>query len=101
MAAIIETNPFAIDRPPVANNRGLNQQHNAFGGDAASSSARTNGGAGNSQVAARPTLIRKAEGHTDRVTAVILLQHDDGLITVSEDRSLRVGFGANEEGETL
>lgn len=97
MAAIIETNPFAIDRPPVANNRGLNQPHNAFG-DSASSSARANSGAGDSQTAGRPTLIRKAEGHTDRVTAVILLQHDDGLITVSEDRSLRVGFGVNGEG---
>ena len=38
----------------------------------------------------RPELLHKVDGCTDRVTAVIILTTEDGFITVSEDKSVRV-----------
>ncbi|KAM9468933.1 WD repeat and FYVE domain-containing protein 1 [Clarias gariepinus] len=38
----------------------------------------------------RPILLNKIEGHQDSVTAVILIPKEDGVITVSEDRTIRI-----------
>ncbi|MCJ8739505.1 hypothetical protein PDJAM_G00048080 [Pangasius djambal] len=38
----------------------------------------------------RPILLNKIEGHQDSVTAAILIPKEDGVITVSEDRTIRV-----------
>ena len=35
---------------------------------------------------ARPVLLNKIEGHSDAVTAAVLIPKEDGVITVSEDR---------------
>lgn len=35
---------------------------------------------------ARPVLLNKIEGHTDAVTAAVLIPKEDGVITISEDR---------------
>lgn len=38
---------------------------------------------------ARPVLLNKIEGHSDAVNAAVLIPKEDGVITVSEDRSVR------------
>ncbi|KPP70056.1 hypothetical protein Z043_111147, partial [Scleropages formosus] len=38
----------------------------------------------------RPVLVNKIEGHQDAVNAAVLIPKEDGLITVSEDRTIRV-----------
>uniref|UniRef100_H0V6B8 WD repeat and FYVE domain containing 1 n=1 Tax=Cavia porcellus TaxID=10141 RepID=H0V6B8_CAVPO len=38
----------------------------------------------------RPVLLSKIEGHQDAVTAALLIPKEDGVITTSEDRTLRV-----------
>ncbi|KAG7471074.1 hypothetical protein MATL_G00120560 [Megalops atlanticus] len=38
----------------------------------------------------RPVLLNKIEGHQDAVNAAILIPKEDGVITVSEDRTIRV-----------
>lgn len=38
----------------------------------------------------RPVLLNKIEGHLDMVNAAILLPKEDGVITVGEDRTIRV-----------
>lgn len=48
----------------------------------------------------RPVLLNKIEGHQDAVNAAVLIPKEDGVITVSEDRSvgscpLDVGGSAN------
>ncbi|KAM4742895.1 WD repeat and FYVE domain-containing protein 1 isoform 1-T1 [Anableps anableps] len=39
---------------------------------------------------ARPVLLNKIEGHSDAVNAAVLIPKEDGVITVSEDRTIRV-----------
>uniref|UniRef100_A0A3P9P140 WD repeat and FYVE domain containing 1 n=1 Tax=Poecilia reticulata TaxID=8081 RepID=A0A3P9P140_POERE len=39
---------------------------------------------------ARPVLLNKIEGHSDTVNAAVLIPKEDGVITVSEDRTIRV-----------
>ncbi|KAM9318186.1 WD repeat and FYVE domain-containing protein 1 isoform 1-T1 [Pholidichthys leucotaenia] len=39
---------------------------------------------------ARPVLLNKIEGHSDSVNAAVLIPKEDGVITVSEDRTIRV-----------
>ncbi|TMS07038.1 WD repeat and FYVE domain-containing protein 1 [Larimichthys crocea] len=39
---------------------------------------------------ARPILLNKIEGHSDAVNAAVLIPKEDGVITVSEDRTIRV-----------
>ncbi|XP_037124371.1 WD repeat and FYVE domain-containing protein 1 [Syngnathus acus] len=39
---------------------------------------------------ARPVLLNKIEGHADAVTVAVLIPKEDGVITVSEDRTIRV-----------
>ncbi|KAM9359448.1 WD repeat and FYVE domain-containing protein 1 isoform 1-T1 [Symphorus nematophorus] len=39
---------------------------------------------------ARPILLNKIEGHSDTVNAAVLIPKEDGVITVSEDRTIRV-----------
>lgn len=95
MAATIEassqqlSNPFALpaqNQAPTVNNA------SPFNNDAPSTSHQANNHESTSPTttAERPTLLRKAEGHTDKVTAVVLLSSDDVLLTVSEDRTIRV-----------
>uniref|UniRef100_A0AAY4ECA4 FYVE-type domain-containing protein n=1 Tax=Denticeps clupeoides TaxID=299321 RepID=A0AAY4ECA4_9TELE len=38
----------------------------------------------------RPVLLNKIEGHQDAVAAAVLIPREDGVITVSEDRTIRV-----------
>ncbi|XP_045431483.1 WD repeat and FYVE domain-containing protein 1 isoform X1 [Pipistrellus kuhlii] len=38
----------------------------------------------------RPVLLSKIEGHQDAVTAALLIPKEDGVITASEDRTIRV-----------
>uniref|UniRef100_A0A3Q1JJG0 FYVE-type domain-containing protein n=2 Tax=Anabas testudineus TaxID=64144 RepID=A0A3Q1JJG0_ANATE len=38
----------------------------------------------------RPVLLNKIEGHSDAVNAAVLIPKEDGVITVSEDRTIRV-----------
>uniref|UniRef100_A0A5F8HJG1 WD repeat and FYVE domain containing 1 n=1 Tax=Monodelphis domestica TaxID=13616 RepID=A0A5F8HJG1_MONDO len=38
----------------------------------------------------RPALLNKIEGHQDAVTAALLIPKEDGVITASEDRTIRV-----------
>ncbi|KAI4898009.1 hypothetical protein NFI96_017488 [Prochilodus magdalenae] len=38
----------------------------------------------------RPILLNKIEGHQDAVNAAVLIPKEDGVITVSEDRTIRV-----------
>ncbi|XP_041069089.1 WD repeat and FYVE domain-containing protein 1 [Carcharodon carcharias] len=38
----------------------------------------------------RPVLLSKIEGHQDTVNAAVLIPKEDGVITVSEDRTIRV-----------
>uniref|UniRef100_A0A8C5BSM3 WD repeat and FYVE domain containing 1 n=1 Tax=Gadus morhua TaxID=8049 RepID=A0A8C5BSM3_GADMO len=38
----------------------------------------------------RPVLLNKIEGHSDGVNAAVLIPKEDGVITVSEDRTIRV-----------
>ncbi|XP_026505691.1 WD repeat and FYVE domain-containing protein 1 [Terrapene carolina triunguis] len=38
----------------------------------------------------RPVLLSKVEGHQDAVSAALLIPKEDGLITASEDRTIRV-----------
>uniref|UniRef100_A0AAR2LVG8 FYVE-type domain-containing protein n=1 Tax=Pygocentrus nattereri TaxID=42514 RepID=A0AAR2LVG8_PYGNA len=38
----------------------------------------------------RPILLNKIEGHQDAVSAAVLIPKEDGVITVSEDRTIRV-----------
>ncbi|XP_043558028.1 WD repeat and FYVE domain-containing protein 1-like [Chiloscyllium plagiosum] len=38
----------------------------------------------------RPVLLNKIEGHQDTVNAAVLIPKEDGVITVSEDRTIRV-----------
>ncbi|XP_007933760.1 WD repeat and FYVE domain-containing protein 1 [Orycteropus afer afer] len=38
----------------------------------------------------RPVLLSKIEGHQDTVTAALLIPKEDGVITASEDRTIRV-----------
>uniref|UniRef100_A0A8C0YD57 WD repeat and FYVE domain containing 1 n=1 Tax=Cyprinus carpio carpio TaxID=630221 RepID=A0A8C0YD57_CYPCA len=38
----------------------------------------------------RPVLLNKIEGHSDSVNAAVLIPKEDGVITVSEDRTIRV-----------
>ncbi|KAK1899530.1 WD repeat and FYVE domain containing protein 1 [Dissostichus eleginoides] len=39
---------------------------------------------------ARPVLLNKIEGHSDTVNSAVLIPKEDGVITVSEDRTIRV-----------
>uniref|UniRef100_A0A671XA84 WD repeat and FYVE domain containing 1 n=1 Tax=Sparus aurata TaxID=8175 RepID=A0A671XA84_SPAAU len=39
---------------------------------------------------ARPILLNKIEGHSDTVNKAVLIPKEDGVITVSEDRTIRV-----------
>ncbi|MEQ2212675.1 WD repeat and FYVE domain-containing protein 1 [Xenoophorus captivus] len=39
---------------------------------------------------ARPVLLNKIEGHSDAVNTAVLIPKEDGVITVSEDRTIRV-----------
>uniref|UniRef100_A0A3Q3FRM3 WD repeat and FYVE domain containing 1 n=1 Tax=Labrus bergylta TaxID=56723 RepID=A0A3Q3FRM3_9LABR len=39
---------------------------------------------------ARPILLNKIEGHSDTVNSAVLIPKEDGVITVSEDRTIRV-----------
>uniref|UniRef100_A0A8D3BG56 WD repeat and FYVE domain containing 1 n=1 Tax=Scophthalmus maximus TaxID=52904 RepID=A0A8D3BG56_SCOMX len=39
---------------------------------------------------ARPVLLNKIEGHSDAINAAVLIPKEDGVITVSEDRTIRV-----------
>ncbi|MGH0146960.1 UNVERIFIED_CONTAM: hypothetical protein FKN15_051256 [Acipenser sinensis] len=39
---------------------------------------------------ARPVLLNKIEGHQDAVNAAVLIPKEDGVITVGEDRTIRV-----------
>ncbi|XP_067363249.1 WD repeat and FYVE domain-containing protein 1 isoform X3 [Channa argus] len=39
---------------------------------------------------ARPVLLNKIEGHSDAVNVAVLIPKEDGVITVSEDRTIRV-----------
>ncbi|KAL0973369.1 hypothetical protein UPYG_G00202550 [Umbra pygmaea] len=38
----------------------------------------------------RPVLLNKIEGHSDTVNAAVLIPKEDGVITVGEDRTIRV-----------
>ncbi|KAK6296113.1 hypothetical protein J4Q44_G00338260 [Coregonus suidteri] len=38
----------------------------------------------------KPVLLNKIEGHSDAVNAAVLIPKEDGVITVSEDRTIRV-----------
>uniref|UniRef100_A0A673HXA4 WD repeat and FYVE domain containing 1 n=1 Tax=Sinocyclocheilus rhinocerous TaxID=307959 RepID=A0A673HXA4_9TELE len=38
----------------------------------------------------RPVLLNKIEGHSDGLNAAVLIPKEDGVITVSEDRTIRV-----------
>uniref|UniRef100_A0A0N4Z348 FYVE-type domain-containing protein n=1 Tax=Parastrongyloides trichosuri TaxID=131310 RepID=A0A0N4Z348_PARTI len=38
----------------------------------------------------KPELLKKIEGHGSRVTSVFLLDKEDGVLTISDDRSVRV-----------
>uniref|UniRef100_A0A8B9MVB8 WD repeat and FYVE domain-containing protein 2 n=1 Tax=Accipiter nisus TaxID=211598 RepID=A0A8B9MVB8_9AVES len=38
----------------------------------------------------RPVLLSKVEGHQDVVSAALLIPKEDGVITASEDRTIRV-----------
>ena len=85
MAAIIETNPFAVQQSPVAT-AGRPATSSAAGPGSGTSTAFESS---SSSSTGKPALLRKAEGHTDKVTAVILLA-GGALITASEDRTVRV-----------
>uniref|UniRef100_A0AC35U7E2 FYVE-type domain-containing protein n=1 Tax=Rhabditophanes sp. KR3021 TaxID=114890 RepID=A0AC35U7E2_9BILA len=45
---------------------------------------------GNGVVAKKPELLQKIEGQGSRVCVAYLLSKDDGVLTISEDRSVRV-----------
>ncbi|ROJ25388.1 WD repeat and FYVE domain-containing protein 1 [Anabarilius grahami] len=67
--------------------------------DGTKASAATKGIKGKTAMAAeihsrpqssRPVLLNKIEGHSDSVNTAVLIPKEDGVITVSEDRTIRV-----------